>query len=143
MRCDDKRRVEGRAGHRHLLVDDTHAIQTLGARREAIAPDPHDECARASNSLLTHQLRVTHDEVEAEAGFQRDVSASIDSDYERSSLGAPPGKRFEFGGGHARARHEKNRPLAQAVNRRNALAAKHGRPILRQVVLDGALESGE
>ena len=98
---------------------------------------------RASNSLLTHQLRVTHDEVKAETGFQRDVSAGIDSDYERSCLGAPPGERFELSGGLSRSSHEKNRPLAQAINRRNALAAQDGRPILRQVVLDGAFESCE
>ncbi|SPT56571.1 Uncharacterised protein [Schaalia odontolytica] len=140
---DDESRVERRPGHRHLLIDNTHAIKALCTRSEAVPANPNDESAGAPDGLLAHQIRVAHNEVEAQSGLQRDVCASIDGDDERSRLGPPPGERLEISDGVARCRHEKNRPFTKPINRRHAFATQDGCPVLRQVVLDGALESGK
>ena len=59
----DQRGVERRPGHRHGLVDDAHAVETLRSRCKPITANTHDEGTRLPDRLLAHQVSVTHDGV--------------------------------------------------------------------------------
>ena len=143
MSGDNEGRVKRRTGHGHTLVDDTHTIQPLGARCETVAADPHDKGTCTANGLLAHQIRVTHNEVKGEMGFERDVRSPIDSDDKRSGLRTPPGERATIARRFARGAHQQNRTLAEGINRRHALTTQNGRTILGQVVFDRTFKPGE
>ena len=54
-----------------------------------VAADAHDKRARASNSLLAHQVRVTDHDIKREMSLQGDVGARIHGDDKRSRLEPP------------------------------------------------------
>ena len=140
---NDQRGVERGAGHWDGTVDDSHAVEALGARGQSVAAHAHDEGPGLADRLLAHQVGVADHSVKGQVRLQGNVRSPVDGEHVGGRLRAPTGEGTQLNGRVRGSSDEQDRATAKPGELGNVLASQDGGSVFGQVVLDRALEAGE